>query len=355
MSLTFARRQAFAAERPLLPLVDSLSSCGDRSPDRSGWGATGMFVSKLAGVWVHPNRDRWLWAGFLAVSVAYFGLHFARHPGGAELYRHAAECLWHEQALQVCELPFTYPPAFAFVMLPFAAMPMWLTLAIWYAITLAFTVWCCRLCEELVVQMFPGDWSASEREWLRFFAILVGLKFILAVYENQSYDLFVLPMTLTGILALTRGRDLFSGISLAGAAALKVTPLIFLPYLLFKQRYTAAVVFVLAFSAFGFLPDLFFHPQGSAHGYFITWVHQVALPGVFENPTATPHDFWSGPNPYNISLRGALALALDGSPYRLEFGFWLRLIQLTFTAVIGAILLASRKKELSYCSISDRR
>jgi Glycosyltransferase family 87 len=176
--------------------------------------------------------------------------------------------------------------------------------------------------------------------------ILISLKFILAVFENQGFDLLVLPAILIGILALAQGRDVLSGVSLAVATALKVTPLLFLPYLIFKRRFVAATVFAAALAAFCFLPDLFFRPQGGEHGYFIAWLHDVAIAGLTENPSAAPHPFWDSANPYNLSLRGALALALDGTSYASHFKTWLRVLQISFIAATGALLLASRKKDL---------
>jgi hypothetical protein len=305
-----------------------------------------MQLGLFAKAWGHRFRDRWLWAGFGLIAAAYYWFHFKNISGGGELYRHTAQCLWDRQVLQACDFAFTYPPAFAFVMLPSAAMPMWLMLLIWYGITLACAIWCCRICEEIVVRTFPGEWPARDREWLRLFALLVSLKFILAGFEYQGYDFLVLPMTLGGILALINGRDISAGVCLAAAAALKVTPLIFLPYLLFKARFTAALAFVVAFVAVSFLPDLAFWPHGGPHGYFLAWIHDVAIAGVSENASAAPYAFWTGANPYNLSLRGAVALALDGTPYQPDFVWWLRLVQMAFIAVVGVMLLASRRKKM---------
>jgi hypothetical protein len=295
----------------------------------------------FARAWGHPQRDRWLWLGFLVAAALYYVFHFYRHPAGFTLYRHAAECVWTGQILQACELPFTYPPAFAFVMIPFLAVPSWLGLLLWYAITLFCTVLCCRLCEELAVRLFPGQWTDAQREWLRLFAILLSLKFILAVYENQAYDFLVLPLLFSGILALTDGRDVRGAAWLATATALKVTPLLFLPYLLYKGRLGAAVIFLIALAAISFLPDIFFVPQGAPHGYFVTWIREVAGSSVFNDASATKLAFWDGANPYNLSLRGAVALALDGTT--LEFTFWLRAVQVAFIAFVAALFLANRR------------
>jgi Glycosyltransferase family 87 len=301
----------------------------------------------FARFWAHRHRDRWLWFGFALAAAAYYYFHFSKYPEGLTLYRHAAECMWTQQVLQACELAFTYPPAFAFLMIPFVAMPLWLATLIWYAITLFCTVWCCWLCEDLVERMIPGQWRDREREWFRTLGILISLKFILAVYEDQAYDLLVLPLTLSGILALIDRRNIAAGAALAGAAALKVTPLIFLPYLVFKRRFVAAAIFVIVLTALSFLPDLFLHPQGAAHGYFMTWVNEVAAPGLLENAAAAKKAFWAGgADPWNLSLRGALALALDGTAYQADFSFWLRLVQLAFIAVIGTLFQMSARAQM---------
>jgi hypothetical protein len=292
------------------------------------------------------NRDRWLWTAFFIICAAYFWFRFLYHQAGGRLYRHAAQCLWDHQVIQVCDKDFTYPPFFAFVMLPSVAMPMWLTLVVWFVITVACAIWCCFLVEQIVVFTFAGGWSERDLELLRLFAVFVSLKFILAVFENQGFDLLALPALLLGILALAQKRDLLAGASIATAAALKVTPLLFLPYLLFKRRFTAAACFAGVLALLCFLPDLFFRPMNGQVGYFAAWIHGVAVAGLTENAAAAPHPFWTGANPSNISIRGALGLMLDGTGYQDQFLLWLRIAQAAFATLIAAMLLASRNKDL---------
>jgi hypothetical protein len=282
-------------------------------------------------------RRHWPWIVLFVAAAAYYPRFV--HPGGMELYRHAAECVWTQQILQVCDRAFTYPPAFAFVMLPFVAMPIWLAVLIWYVITLACTAWCLPLCKKLALQLIPGPWEGNDLRWFQLLSFLLSLKFILAVYEDQAYDLLVLPLTLWGILALAERRNMSGATSLAIAAALKVTPLIFLPYLLFKRRFAAVGVFVVVLLAASFLPDLFFTPQGVAHGYFVTWVHEVAAPGLFENPAATKYAFWDTANPFNLSLRGMIALGIDQTLYQASFMLILRIVQAVFIAAVGILFL----------------
>lgn len=282
-------------------------------------------------------RQNWHWFALIVAAAAYYPRFI--HQGGMLLYRHAAECIWTGQILQVCDRAFTYPPAFAVVMLPFVPMPMWLAVLVWYLITLGCTALCLTLCKRLALQLIPGDWHDRNLRLFEVLSFLISLKFILAVYEDQAYDLLVLPFTLFGIWALVIKRDLAAGASLAVAAALKVTPLIFLPYLLFKRRFMAAGVFTVVLLALSFLPDIIATPQGGTHGYLVTWIQEVAAPGLFENAAATKYAFWDTANPFNLSLRGMIALAVDQTQWQDHFMMILRSTQIIFIAAVGTLFL----------------
>jgi len=291
------------------------------------------------------TRQFWLrygpWLALLVAAVAYYP-RFAK-PGGIALYSHAGSCLWQQQPLQQCVLEFTYPPAFAFVMIPFIALSATAQTIIWYIVTLGCTVLCCMLSEKIALRMIPGPWPAREITWLRIVGVFLSLKFILAVYENQAYDLLILPFILLGTLALVDKRDVLGGASLAIAAAMKVTPLIFLPYLILRRKFIAAGIFALVLVAFSFMQDAFLAPQGSSHGYFMTWINDIAAPGIFEKGSTAKLPFWDGVNIYNLSLRGALARAVYLTDYQQYFLEILRGTQIVFIGLIGILILYSTR------------
>jgi hypothetical protein len=176
---------------------------------------------------------------------------------------------------QVCDPGFTYPPFFALVMLPFVPMPLWLRDLVWYGVTLAATIGAFKLCETIANKSLAAPLARAELFWLRIFALLLSAKLILAVFENQAYDALVLVAVLVGLWALSEDHPLAAGASLALAAALKATPLIFLPYLLWKRYFAAAAAFVLVYALASLLPDLLFAPAAGP-GYFSTWLGEVA-------------------------------------------------------------------------------
>ncbi|MGP8121379.1 MAG: glycosyltransferase family 87 protein [Xanthobacteraceae bacterium] len=295
------------------------------------------------------TRAFWLrfgpWLGFCVAAAAYYP-RFALRPG-LHLYTQAAGCLTQLQTIADCSLAFTYPPVFAFVMIPFLALPPVAQTVVWYLISLGCVVLACRIAEAIAVRLIPGPWSQRELGWLRVLAVLLSLKFILAVLENEAYDLLVLPMLLAGVLALVEGYAVWAGVALALAAALKVTPLLFLPYLLLRRQFVAAGVFVVVLCVASILPDLFFTPAGAPHGYLVAWLHDIGAASLLERGATVKLAFWDGPNPYNLSLRGALARMVDGTPWQAHFLVLLRATQIVFAGLIGVLILrALRLKAL---------
>jgi hypothetical protein len=248
--------------------------------------------------------------------------------------------------LQVCDPGFTYPPFFALVMLPFVPMPLWLRDLVWYGVTLAATLGAFKLSEHISGKSLTAPHGRAELSWLRFFALLLSAKLILAVFENQAYDALVVVAVLLGLAALSENRPLAAGAGLALAAALKATPLIFLPYLLWKRYFAAAAVLVLVYALVSLLPDLLFAPAGGP-GYFSTWLGEVAGPSLGINPAGTPFAFWDGANILNHSLRGAVSLNVDEVHHRSLFEAALALADGCFMVVVGTLLAVSPRRPQS--------
>ena len=286
------------------------------------------------------------WLLLILAFAAYYP-RFAKQtpPGvarvGVDLLAHGAECLLKGEVLQVCELFFTYPPSFALAMMPLVPMGPGLRVLVWYLILAGATVAAYALCEALARRLFPGEWTESERVWLRVGSILLSLKFILAVLETQAFDTVILLLVVIGLWALVSKRDLLAGGSLALAAAFKGTPLIFLPYLLFTRRFAASGVFVAVLIGVSVLPDLLFTPKGSAHGYLVTWVREIALGPMYDDPHLTRYRFWVGPNSNNHSLRAMVYQWFPNGLGDPRFRPALAAVYLAVLIAVGLVVLKS--------------
>ena len=185
---------------------------------------------------------------------------------------------------------------------------------------------------------FPGEWSEPELAAFRILTFALSLKFILAVLANQAYDSIAAAFVFLGLLALINGRSLTGAASLAAAAALKVTPVIFLPYLLFKRRFAAAAIFTIVLVVLWSLPDMLLPPDAQSH--IAVWLRDVVIA-----PLNSERGFWVSDSPMNQSFQAAIVRLFTGlheqQPIEVVFSIMQsRSFAIALTSVMGVYILA---------------
>ena len=286
------------------------------------------------------------WVALILAAAAYFR-RFAKDPVGMVIYPQGGDCVVHGAPLAECAKMFSYPPAFAFLMAPFAALPMGLRIAIWYLISVAATVGCYAISEKLVLRLLPGRWSEVELAWLRIVTIILSIKFVLAVFEYQAYDTLAYFFVLAGLLAVVANRALLGGLTLGFVTAIKATPLVFLPYLVVKRRFLAAAVFTIALIALSYVPDIYAALKDIRPHYLEVWLQQIAGPALAQKQD-TGEMFWQawmGANILNHSFKGAVARLVVDTPAAVHAAAILYTLCAAYIAVIGLLMLRSARRD----------
>jgi hypothetical protein len=215
----------------------------------------------------------------LGLVIVLYYFRFAEYDWGMiPTFSPVGDCLMRGEHLATCAHAFPYPPLFALLMVPLTYLPMWARNVIWYAVLVSATYGCFRICEILAVKAFRL--AREELFWLRLFSVLLSLKFVLSVFENQAYDSLVFFLMLVGLLGLTQNRNFAAATGLAAATALKPTPALMLLYALFLRKWKIFALGVGVWLALSLLPDVFFTPQRPGPGYLQTWVIEVAIGGL---------------------------------------------------------------------------
>ncbi|RZS33878.1 alpha-1,2-mannosyltransferase [Herbihabitans rhizosphaerae] len=188
------------------------------------------------------TRLRWV-AGSVAVALVVVGVIGAVtgwHLGAdSAVYRAGALALLHGDPLYESmslpasppwqPLPFTYPPTAALLFTPLAALPVqvaWGVLAALSVLALAVVVKVCFDC-------LP---TLSGRAWLPAGALLLafGLEPVWWTITLGQINLILLALIVVDVLVLRGNR--WSGVLIGIAAAVKLTPLIFVAHLLVTGR-----------------------------------------------------------------------------------------------------------------------
>jgi hypothetical protein len=294
---------------------------------------------------------RTLLNALVGLLVAIGGILYCRHywddAPGVTLYVEAARCMLDRLPLQNCNPYYTYPPIFALVTIPLVPLPLVLQNLAWYLLTLGGLVGCFVLSARLAQRLSPSTWSARDINWLYGVGVLLSLKFVFAAIASQSYDAVVVLLILAGLAGLAEDRPggsppVWVGVSFACATALKATPLLFLPYLVFKRHYRAAAVMAIALVFISVLPDVLFtvgHKTGDG-SYLLAWLKQVAEPALTEKMEGNPHTFWMATNENNNSLRGLIGMFVPD--YNPAFKAVLYSVYAVYSATVAFIIWRTR-------------
>jgi hypothetical protein len=263
---------------------------------------------------MHANvRQRSRWAvALLAVVVLAVSIQYGFKAAG----NRSAILRWREQ-LQ--ELPtediyqrFVYPnpPIMAILLEPLAHLPPLAGSLTWFYLKAGMTVltfwWLFQIVETPELP-FPG--------WAKLLAVALSLRPIIGDLSHGNVNLFILFLVVAGLYAFHRRWDVGAGLLLALAIACKVTPVLFIPYFLWKRSWR-----VLSGVALGLVLFLILVP-GSLLGMernlrlLHSWTERMVMPFVVQGVVTSEHANQSLPGlVYRLTTHNPSFLDEEGKP-----------------------------------------
>jgi hypothetical protein len=169
--------------------------------------------------------------------------------------------------------PLTYPLFICVLLLPLAWLPYGLANFIWFGVN-AVSLWF-PLC--FLVKSY--DARTTEKEFLKLFALsaLLLLTIVQNNFVNGQVNFPVLAFSVLFFKFLTEKKTHWASLFLAAAIALKLTPLLFVVYLLFRKEWAAlawtffyTAIFILGLPALIAGPNILRYYRG----YVVDYVWQ---------------------------------------------------------------------------------
>ena len=194
-------------------------------------------------------------ASLLTALVGTLGWTYHRRQVDLEVYlmgaRHLRDPHLYALTLSGVRLPFTYPPFSTVFFWPLGLMTTPIAGAVWAVINLGALA---AIIAIALLQVRPDarDEAARVPWWLVF--TLVGPAVLLEpVMLDLSFgqvNLVLLALVFVDVTSRVRiaGRRVPRGIGVGVAAAIKLVPLIFVPFLLVTRQFRAAVTSLLTFA-----------------------------------------------------------------------------------------------------------
>lgn len=172
---------------------------------------------------------------------------------------------------------YVYPPAFAVAMIPFAWMPTWLAVFVWYCISASLAVWAI-----VMSYRYAKPQLHTPRDLLKLAAlpsVLLAVWFGTALARSQASVIMAFLVT-AAVYWESRGKNVASGIALAGAVLVKVFPILLIGYYVWrgKWKFVAAALAALVIGTI-FVPAPVYGWRGNLN-YLWEFKRVVAEPAL---------------------------------------------------------------------------
>src|SRR5262245_3757967 len=200
-----------------------------------------MDASNRSQTWLGLSERQLLFLllGYFVLLSVLYGFKASQRDGATAILR------WHKQlvALQngediFDETAYPNPPIMALILTPIVCGPTNLGLPVlvsgllWFYLKVGMRLLCLRWVFRFV--------ETPERPfplWAKVLTVLLSLRSISGDLLHGNVNLFILFLVVAGLAALQQARDFLAGLLIALAASCKVTPALFIPYLVWKRAW----------------------------------------------------------------------------------------------------------------------
>jgi hypothetical protein len=234
---------------------------------------------------------------FVAMGVSFYTRHTSEWD---DVFVRAAARMWDGENMYVPTDGYVYPPFMAWLAIPFAFLPHGVERLLFYAVNVLCVVLLCRWAWMLAGGKRLHDPATPRSEHVIFaLGLACAFRYVVDGLAHQQVDVIIGCLVLGGCAALFRSRPWLAATSLGLAAAMKCTPLLWCPYLLWRRHWLPAAWLAVVAVGVNFLPNLVSQAP-SGRPWAAEWLAAIA---PFDNAASKP-GMWYSDVVYNQSLSG---------------------------------------------------
>lgn len=157
----------------------------------------------------------------------------------------------------------TWPPVFGLVCIPLALVAqasVLLARGLWLVVNLAALLWCVHLVTGLVwrrpLALDPRRRGVPLASVAVLAPLVLAYPGVTGNFFHLQINTIVFAVVLTGLACHARGRHAAGGVLIGVAAALRVMPLVFVPYLVWRGHWRTALAALVTFVLVSLAPAL---------------------------------------------------------------------------------------------------
>lgn len=243
--------------------------------------------------------------------------------------------------------PYQHPNVYLLPRIMFNALPggmnYYVARAVFYFCAIAGLYYCIRSWVQMSQDRFPL--SVEDVFRATTIAVVIMSPLLLRDLDECGLQILLLLLLTLSARSFLDGNKTRSGFYLALAVAYKSTPLLFLPFLLWKRQWHASAALVGWLVILALLPAVWLGWEGTIAAY-VKWWHQMQ--DVLQTVDAYPSlGSLEAPKQQNLGLRALIARFIEtypaGHPLNLDHPLFVQFgnidPQMAKRVVIGSVLL----------------
>ena len=243
------------------------------------------------------------------------------HRTDFTVYRDAAAAVLHGQdpyaIRNVRGWAYVYPPPYSIVMVPFALLPLPVSVLAWYFLCVGLTISAVSMSGQLA-----GAGVTNERKRLAILfipALIVAVWFTVGLTRGQA-SVLMSWLVIAAIFWEKKGRTAAGAACLGGAVLLKAFALTLLCYYVWRRKWKMVAATTAAIVIGGvLLPSAVFGWHGNLH-YIGEWTHEVAGPALGAESSRSHSELYdqllSMERPRNQDLGSVMQRLAEGNQTR---------------------------------------
>ena len=243
------------------------------------------------------------------------------HRTDFTVYRDAAAAVLHGQdpyaIRNVRGWAYVYPPPYSIVMVPFALLPLPVSVLAWYFLCVGLTMSAVSMSGQLAG---AGVTSGRKRLAILFIpALIVAVWFTVGLTRGQA-SVLMSWLVIAAIFWEKKGRTAAGAACLGGAVLLKAFALTLLCYYVWRRKWKMVAATTVAIVIGGLLlPSAVFGWHGNLH-YIGEWTHEVAGPALGAESSRSHSELYdqllSMERPRNQDLGSVMQRLAEGNQTR---------------------------------------
>ncbi len=131
---------------------------------------------------------------------------------------------------------YYYDTLFALILVPFTFLPLFLVKLIWLGLNVFFVV---RIWKIITSWLPIGGFSTKQKTFFTLLSFIFILAFLRDNFHLTQVTIFILYFTIEGLHLIAQGKKIAGSFLIAFAITVKLLPLVFIPYLLYRKEWKA--------------------------------------------------------------------------------------------------------------------